>query len=56
MSTIHQDGKDFYNQDGLLIWSAPYKVGDFDINAASQARMDFSHWAKTHYGPFQWEK
>lgn len=41
---VYQDGADFYiREEGgpdsvLEVWSAPFKVSDFDMDAANRAR------------------
>lgn len=47
MFRFSQDGADFYNESeaesefGKHVWSAPYRVKDFDMHKAAQARVDF---------------
>lgn len=42
---IEQDGADFFNDSGFH-WRAPFKVRDFDMEAAERARTAFREWAK----------
>lgn len=47
--TVFQDGAEFYAEpDGTVVWTAPFKVTDFDIKAAERARKMFLFWAATH--------
>lgn len=44
---IEQDGAHFYDADtGQLVWSAPFRVRDFDVPAAQRARAAFKEWAR----------
>lgn len=38
---VYQDGADFYDEDIGHIWSAPFKVTDHDMAAATRARTAF---------------
>lgn len=42
----YQDGADFYDAEtGDCLWSAPFKISDFDCDAADRAKTAFVAWA-----------
>jgi len=45
-----QDGADFYSEygDEPHLWTAPFKVLDWDMDAADRARAAFFVWAKAN--------
>lgn len=52
---VYQDGADFYcDEDGCendlsrKIWSAPFKVTDFDLTRAQWAREEFVRVMRSH--------
>lgn len=44
---IHQDGSDFYDAKGGLVWSAPFPCL-CDLARAQKARTMFRSWARAH--------
>lgn len=58
---VHQDGADFYgtpvgNDWARHIWTAPFKVHDFDMPAAERARAAFIAWCAEQGIAIEWEK
>lgn len=54
---VFQDGADFYQEDSDagLLWSAPFKVRDFDSAAADRARAAFLAWSVEQAITPEWE-
>lgn len=54
---VFQDGADFYQEDSDagLLWSAPFKVRDFDSAAADRARAAFLAWCVEQAITPEWE-
>ena len=45
LRNVYQDGADFYSENYGHVWTAPFKVLDFDMEGAQRARNEFINWA-----------